>query len=34
MVKVENDPSVVIKFLHEQDVFPWVRPVMNCLSIS
>lgn len=28
----ENDNSVVIKFLDEQDVFPWVKPVMSHLS--
>lgn len=29
---LENDPSVVIKFLKEGDVFPWVKPVMTCLN--
>lgn len=29
---IENDPSVVIKFLKEGDVFPWVKPVMTCLN--
>ena len=28
----ENDNSVVVKFLDEKDVFPWVEPVMKCID--
>lgn len=32
LIMVENEPSIVIKFLEEKDVFPWVKPVMKSLS--